>query len=30
MTSDQSVIQPLIDADSAQYASENNIKERCN
>ena len=23
-------IQPLIDADSAQYAAENNIKERCN
>ncbi|MDG2356217.1 MAG: ABC transporter substrate-binding protein [Paracoccaceae bacterium] len=30
MTSDQSVIQPLIDADSAQFAAENNIKERCN
>ena len=30
MTSDQSVIQPLIDADSSQFASENNITERCN
>lgn len=28
--SDKSVIQPLIDADSAAYAAENNITERCN
>jgi len=28
--SDKSVIQPLIDADSAAYAAENNIEERCN
>lgn len=28
--SDMSVIQPLIDADSAAYAAENNIEERCN
>ena len=26
---DMGVIQPLIDADSAAYAAENNIKERC-
>ena len=30
MNSDASVIEPLILADSAQYAAENNIKERCN
>ena len=30
MQSDQSVIEPLILADSAQFAAENNIKERCN
>tara|TARA_B100001250_G_C19712278_1_gene749768 strand:- start:601 stop:1218 length:618 start_codon:yes stop_codon:yes gene_type:complete len=30
ISSDKSVIQPLIDADSAQFAAENNIKERCN
>ena len=28
--SDMDVIQPLIDADSAAYAAENNIAERCN
>ncbi|MCV2881908.1 ABC transporter substrate-binding protein [Actibacterium sp. XHP0104] len=28
--SDMDVIQPLIDADSAAYAAENNISERCN
>jgi len=28
--SDMDVIQPLIDADSAAYAAENNIEERCN
>jgi len=28
--SDMSVIQPLIDADSAAYAAENNIEPRCN
>jgi branched-chain amino acid transport system substrate-binding protein len=28
--SDQSVIQPLIDEDSAAFAAENNIAERCN
>lgn len=27
---DMAVIQPLIDADSAAYAAENNIAERCN
>ncbi len=27
---DMSVIQPLIEADSAQFAAENNIEERCN
>ena len=30
MNSDASVIEPLILADSSQYAAENNIKERCN
>ena len=28
--SDKSVIQPLIDADSAAYAAENNIESQCN
>ncbi len=28
--SDMDVIQPLIDADSAAYAAENNIAEGCN
>jgi branched-chain amino acid transport system substrate-binding protein len=27
---DMSVIQPLIEADSAAFAAENNIAERCN
>jgi branched-chain amino acid transport system substrate-binding protein len=28
--SDRDVIQPLIDEDSAAYAAENNIEQRCN
>jgi branched-chain amino acid transport system substrate-binding protein len=28
--SDQEIINPLIEADSAAYAAENNITPRCN
>jgi len=30
MASDKSIVDPLVMADSAAYAAENNIAERCN
>jgi branched-chain amino acid transport system substrate-binding protein len=30
VAADRSVVDPLIMADSAAYAAENNISERCN